>query len=362
MPRELLPTILSYFDIPVGNYDITPIGHGLINKSYVVTEATTHENKYFLQQIDHNIFKDIPGLMQNIAVVTAYFKTLDNPPQHLRTYSTKTGQNYYHSATGEYIRLYNYVNGYTYHRAENLPMASESGRMFGEFLNALSGLDSSLLTPTIPHFHDINIRYAQFLESIASAGQERTTAAAALIQLVHDNIQFVKEIYHELVETCPLRATHNDCKLSNLLFDKNLHGICVIDYDTLMPGYWPLDFADSVRTLCSSTLEDDKNIANTRFDIGFFKAFATSFVNTLDGTITASEINLLPKAVPYMPFLMGLRMLTDYLNNDIYYSTQYPDHNYYRAANQLTLYKSGSVLQDEMNNIVKNILYDPLKK
>jgi Phosphotransferase enzyme family len=352
MPKAPLLQILSHFDIPEDVYEVVSVGHGLINQSYVVIQTSTKAKLYFLQQIDHHIFKDIPGLMQNIKLVTGHFTMLSHPPNHLTTINTKSKQNYYLSAAGEYWRLYDYVHGKTYHRAETEAIAAEAGKMFGEFLNALSGFKAGLLTTTIPRFHDIDLRYEQFLESLVSGNKPRKEEAAHLIKIVEDNIGYVKEIYQGIVNTCPQRATHNDTKLSNLLFDDQHQGICVIDYDTLMPGYWPLDFGDAVRTICSTTQEDDLNITDTRFDMANFAAFTTRFIDMLAANLTAHELTFLPKSVPYMPFLMGLRMLTDYLNDDVYYTTQYPAHNLDRATNQLTLFMNGVGQLPEMNNIV----------
>lgn len=346
-------SILTHFSIPEKSYTLIKISHGLINKSYFVKDSATNRNIYFLQQIDRIIFQDIEGIMQNIAIVTEFFKSLANPPNYLVTQLTINGHNYYKSEDGEYWRLYNYVEGHTFYSAENEQIAAEAGKMFGEFQNALSGIEPNLLKVTIPGFHDIGLRYEQFNESIKNAKEARKTKAAPLIDIVNKNIGYAKEIYHQTIHSCPSRITHNDTKLSNLLFDDNQRAICVVDYDTLMPGYLPLDFGDSVRTICSTTIEDSTDLKNTKFDMNLYQAFTKNFLRTLSDTITNAELKMLAKTVAYMPFLMGLRMLTDYLNNDVYYSTDYGDHNFVRASNQLTLFISGVNQLDEMNNIVE---------
>lgn len=355
MSADNFLAILAEFDIPKHNYKLQQVKYGLINKSYNVVDKSTGENLYFLQQVDHNAFKDIEGIMQNIGIITQHFFSQADAPAHLTSRETKSGSNYFKSAAGEYWRLYNYVEGNTYFRAENIQIANEAGKMFGEFQNALDGIDISLLKDTIPGFHDINLRYEQFLESISRANNARKVKATSLIKLVNENINYVKSIYHDTVANCPTRVTHNDTKLSNLLFDNNNQGICVVDYDTLMPGFLPLDFGDSVRTICSTTIEDDTNTKGTFFDLNIYKAFTTSFILALRESITEAEIKMLPRTAAYMPFIMGIRMLTDYLNNDIYYTTQYEQHNYDRAANQITLFMSGVALLNEMNTIVLEI-------
>jgi len=355
MPADNPKAILSEFDIPQHDYVLHSVKHGLINKSYAVSENSRGKKVFFLQQIDHNAFKNIEGIMHNIAVVSEHFISQPNAPRHLTVQPTNFGANYFKAETGEYWRLYDYVAGNTYYRAEDKNIAAEAGRMFGEFENALQGIDMSLVQNTIPGFHDIDLRYDQFNESLAKANSTRKEKAAGLIDLVREHINYVKAIYHDTVNTCSPRVTHNDTKLSNLLFDDNQKGICVVDYDTLMPGYLPLDFGDSVRTICSTSVEDDTDLKGTFFDIDIYRVFARNFIVAFDGSITNTEINMLPRTVAYMPFLMGLRMLTDYLNNDIYYTTQYEHHNFDRAANQMTLYMSGVDLLSEMNNIVLEI-------
>jgi len=355
MPAEILRAILTKFNIPQLDYDLQPVKHGLINKSFVVSNKSTNEKVYFLQQIDHNAFKDIEGIMHNIGVVSNHFINQPVAPKHLVTQQTKSGVNYYKSEVGEYWRLYDYVEGNTYYRATNDNIAAEAGEMFGEFENALQGIEMSLIRDTIPGFHDIDLRYEQFEESLLRANSVRKNKTSSLIDLVKGNIEYVKSIYHDVVKTCPPRVTHNDTKLSNLLFDDQEKGICVVDYDTLMPGYLPLDFGDSVRTICSTTVEDDTDLQHTFFDLDIYRAFATSFVTAFEGSINKQELIMLPRTVAYMPFLMGLRMLTDYLNNDVYYTIQYEQHNFDRASNQITLFMSGVALLDEMNTIVSKI-------
>jgi hypothetical protein len=355
MPEDNLPVILAEFNIPQLDYELCPVKHGLINKSYVVIEKSTNKKAYFLQQVDHNVFNDIEGIMHNIGVVSDHFKSDPDAPAHLSTQPTSSGANFFRSKVGEYWRLYDYVKGNTYYRANDKHIAAEAGRMFGEFENALQGIDISFVQNTIPGFHDIDLRYEQFKESLLKATSTRINKAKPLIDIVKEQINYVKDIYHDTVNTCLPRVTHNDTKLSNLLFNDNKKGICVVDYDTLMPGYLPLDFGDSVRTICSTTVEDDTDLKGTFFDLNIYRAFTSNFIEALEGAITKTELSMLPRTVAYMPFLMGLRMLTDYLNNDIYYTTQYEQHNFDRAANQLTLFMSGVELLNEMNNIVLEI-------
>ncbi|MEN8248137.1 MAG: aminoglycoside phosphotransferase family protein [Bacteroidota bacterium] len=355
MGSNEIKKILKEFNIPDSEYQPEEISIGLINRSYAIADKSEGKKKYFLQQVDHTIFPDIEGIMHNIQVVNNHFNSLQTAPQFLSAVSTKNGLNYLKTEEGDYWRLFNYVDGNTFHKSPDTAMASEAGRMFGEFLHSLNSLDSSKLRVTLPRFHDIDLRYEQFQESLKIATKTRKNKAGHLIKKVEDNITRVKEMYHCILDTCPARATHNDTKLGNLLFDDNNKGIVVVDYDTFMPGYLPLDFGDTIRSLCSTTDEDDPDLKSTRFDLSIFQAFASTFIKELSGSLTKEEIKCFPVAVPYMPFLMGLRMLTDYLNNDIYYRTRYEEHNFDRASNQLHLYMNGIEQLDEIDKIVKEI-------
>ncbi len=344
--------VLSQFNIDNIEYQLTPVSNGLINQSFIVSRASDNKNLYFLQCINHSIFKDIEGLMNNVKVVCSYFETVENAPAHLELILTKEENSFYISTEKNYWRLYRYIGGDTYFRADNLGLAKEAGTAYGHFLGTLSNLNPEKLAITLPDFHDINVRYKQFQQSLIIASEERKQKAQPWIRLVELKIETVIGIYKKITNTCPIRVTHNDAKLSNLLFDANKKAKCVIDYDTLMPGYIALDFGDSVRTICSTSIEDDPTLDNTKLDMSVFEAFTTQFIKSISNIITKEELEALPKTGSYMAFIMGIRMLTDYLNNDVYYTIDYKEHNYDRASNQLTLYKSALSLESRMKDII----------
>jgi Ser/Thr protein kinase RdoA (MazF antagonist) len=345
--------ILAAFAIEPGDYSFQNNKHGLINKSYKVTDATG-QGCYFLQKIDHGVFKNVEGLMNNIAVTVAHLGNKKTIP-YLELIPLQNQERYLYTDGASYWRLYRYVMGKTYLRAENPGLAAEAGKAFGQFLGALADLDSIKLIETIPRFHDIFLRHEQFIAAKAGASEERLVQAEESIKIVEGEINRLKDYYEELIQVATKRITHNDAKLSNLLFDKDNKAKVVVDYDTLMPGYQALDYGDAVRTICSSTVEDSDDLANTFYNEMLIQVFTENFVTSLGPVLSEQERALLPMAACYMPFIMGLRMLTDYLNNDIYYSTEYPEHNLVRARNQFTVYMNGLKLQPQINNIVKNL-------
>ena len=167
------------------------------------------------------------------------------------------------------------------------------------------------------------------------------------------DIELWVEYYSELCKQCPLQVTHNDTKMNNLIFSNSGDAV-VVDYDTIMPGYIALDYGDSVRTICSTTAEDSIDLDEIGYDLSMIRSFSHSFIKALNLNKKSQDLDFLARATCFMPFLMGLRMLTDYLNNDIYYSTNYSDHNLDRAKNQFTLYRKGMALLPQINTLISS--------
>ena len=341
-----LAEILAQFAIVPAHYRFEAVTSGLLNKSYRV--LVNGQAKYFLQQINHRVF-DVPAVMHNITVVSRHFATLAKPPAMLHLYPTHTGAAWLQTDNAHW-RLYNYVDGNTYQHSDNPDIVREAGRITGQFLQGLATLAPTKLKTTIKSlvnegrgeadFHNINWRYEQFRQSLASGNRQRIRQSQPLLKLVEQHIGRAKDIYHRIVSTTPLRAMHNDTKLSNIRFTPNNQDSCLVDYDTLMPGYLAFDYGDALRTIGSRCTEDDRHLQRVGFDLPRIARYTAGFAQAWHD-ISRQEATLLAQAVCYMPFLMGLRMLTDYLNNDVYYHTAWPAHNYDRAANQLTLYQKG---------------------
>jgi Ser/Thr protein kinase RdoA (MazF antagonist) len=349
---EKTRVILSSFAVERGNYTISQVTTGLINTSYKISD-NTGKGKYFLQQIDHEVFRDVPGLMNNIVATINHLRKSQTVEQ-LELVTLKESEEYLYSSHGEYWRLYHFVEGKSYQRATLPVLAREAGHGFGMFLRAITDLDSQMLVETIPGFHDIFLRHEQFTSAKSQASHSRLAKADEQIHFADEQVVKMKDYYLHLVARAPQRVTHNDTKLSNLIFDDEDRARVVVDYDTLMPGYLPLDYGDAVRTICSTTVEDSTDLNSTRYEETLIREFTTAFAGNLKAELSSEEFSLLPMAACYMPFIMGLRMLTDYLNDDIYYSTSHIEHNLDRAKNQFKLYTSGMTMQEQIHNIVNN--------
>ena len=204
-----------------------------------------------------------------------------------------------------------------------------------------SDFDASKLTEVIPKFHDMSFRFSQFQAALKSGSKNRLHKAKSCIDSVLD-LKEEMHILQTLKETgdIKIRVTHNDTKISNALFTKDKKGLCVIDTDTIMPGIIHYDFGDAIRTICNSAAEDETNLELVEFNIEYYKAYTKGFLEKMKSSLTPVELKHLPLAAKTMIFIIALRFLTDYLNNDIYYKTKYPEHNLDRSKNQLKLMQS----------------------
>jgi Ser/Thr protein kinase RdoA (MazF antagonist) len=232
-------------------------------------------------------------------------------------------------------------NSITHDVATNSQLVEEAGKLYGDFIVQAAGLELDKLVEALPDFHSIPLRYTQFDEALKNAKEETKLNAKNEIEFV---IKCRTEM-HELSELkaqnkFPIRVTHNDAKLGNILFDKNDKGLAVIDLDTVMPGIVAFDFGDSIRSICSTTAEDDTNLEATKINLEFYEAYCKGFAATTKHFLTANEKKYLPLGAKTITFIMGLRILTDYLNNNVYYKVDYETHNLVRAKNQFKLVKS----------------------
>ncbi|MEX1384229.1 phosphotransferase, partial [Lutibacter sp.] len=215
------------------------------------------------------------------------------------------------------------------------------------FLNLTSDFDARKLTEVIPKFHDMSSRFTQFEDALKVVSKERFGKAKKYIDLVW-SLKDEMHIIQHLKEsgTIKLRVTHNDTKISNVLFDANNKGLCVIDTDTVMPGVVHYDFGDAIRTICNSAAEDETDLDKVNFNLEYYNAYTKGFLEEVELALTPTELKYLPLGAKTMIFIMALRFLTDFLNGDIYYKTKYPMHNLDRAKNQFKLIES---MSEKMN-------------
>lgn len=321
-----LHTVLKRFAISTANYRFQEVNNGYINDTYLVLVNTFP--KYILQRINSSVFSDTEGLMQNIQQAFRFLDAADYAKIELK--KTKTGAGYYRSESNESWRLMTFIaESTTYNTTKDPKIAFEAGRILGRFHQLMAKAPSHLYTPTIPDFHSISLRKVQFETAVLAQNQpekiRRTAALQDLIATLMPHMVALSE------QAQPLRVCHNDTKLNNILFAKNDHkGLCFIDLDTLMPGYFYYDFGDTVRTLVNTAPEDEQDLSKITFNEDLFQVCIDG-LGANGPLLSRAEINALPMGAVYMPFMHGLRAYTDYLNGNVYYKVAYADQNLDRS-------------------------------
>lgn len=349
MNPDYLKTIFKQFKPDAKILSCEELASGHINDTYLL--VATEKPYYILQRINHGVFKDVAGLVNNKVKVSRHLCTkLSHLSEEELSRSvlsfvlTKEGRAYFEDTEGNFWNVMIYIDqSKTFETVHKEQVAYEGGKLFGEFLNLTSDFDPAELIEVIPQFHDMSFRFSQFDASLQRASKNRLESAKEQILRVEE----LKEEMHILQNLkdegkISLRVTHNDTKISNALFDLNDKGLCVIDTDTVMPGIIHYDFGDAIRTICNTAAEDETNLDLVEFNVPYYQAYLKGFLEKTASSITPLELKYLPLAAKTMMFIMAIRFLTDYLNGDIYYKTKYPEHNLDRSKNQLKLIQSFS--------------------
>ena len=347
MKTETIKSIFKEFDHKANYVSHSELNSGHINDTFLV--KTDGENNYILQKINHNIFKDVPGLVNNKVLTSNHIKSKypnlseeELSKKVLSFVKTKKTDFYYHKENGDFWNVMIFIdNSVTHEIVKDKEIAYEGGKLLGEFLNLTSDFDSNKLIDVIPNFHDMSFRYKQYASSLQSASKSRLNKAAKYTKIVaelKDEMHILQELKEE--GKIPVRVTHNDTKISNSLFDKNNKGMCMIDTDTVMPGIIHYDFGDAIRTICNTAAEDEKDLSKVEFNLDYYKAYEKGFLEQSKESLSAIGLKYLPLAAKTMIFIMAIRFLTDFLNNDVYYKTNYSEHNLDRAKNQFKLIES----------------------
>ncbi len=332
--------------------EICPYGEGHINLTLLVT---TDKKRYILQKMNTRVFPDSDGLMNNIVGVTEHLKA--RGIETLSVVPTKDGKSYIKG--DECYRVYDFIeNTVTYQKASDINVFRNSGKAFGEFQNYLAEFDASKLTEIIKRFHDTPNRFANFKEALEKDAFDRAKDCKEEIEFVLSHEHTYGIAMDGLKDgSLPLRVTHNDTKLNNILMDeKTGEARAVIDLDTIMPGSMLFDFGDSIRFGASTAAEDEKDLSKVNFDINLFKAYAEGYCGAVKNSITKREAELLPYGSYLMTIECGMRFLTDYLSGDTYFATKYEGHNLVRCRTQIKLASQMEAQFGEMGKIIEEIL------
>lgn len=330
-------------------------GDGHINRTFlIVTDAGA---RYILQRLSSVAFHDIPGLMSNIIRVTNHITTKDKRPDSTLCFIPSDSGNYYYlDEKGAYWRSYRFVEAICIQLPETPDDFYQSAVAFGTFQNQLSDFPAETLSETIPNFHNTPDRYRKFKEKLAEDPCERVKNAREEILFYLSREEEGGSLQRMRDQgILPLRVTHNDTKLNNVLLDKKTRkAVCVIDLDTVMPGLSAYDFGDSIRFGASTAVEDEKNLQKVRMDLELFRIYAKGFISSCP-SLTAEEREALPLGAKIMTLECGMRFLTDYLDGDHYFKIGYPEHNLVRARTQMKLVADMEEKWPEMERILREI-------
>lgn len=366
--REIVPHF-SFEGEYVGA-EVCTDGH--INDTFFVYfQMHDKQVRYVLQCINQHVFRDPEGVMANIEAVTRHLRKKviehggDPSRRAMRVIPTVSGYSFFRSVGGEYWRAYDFIEGArTYEQVEDPIHFYHSGRTFGQFQYLLSDFPADTLHETIERFHDTRKRLGDLLNVIETDPKGRAAG-------VREEIDFILARSHETgvivdllaAEEIPLRVTHNDTKLNNVMIDDETgEGICVLDLDTVMPGSALYDFGDAIRFGASTAREDEPNLDLVSLDLELFTAFTQGYLSMAKGFLNRVELDHLAFSVKLMTLETGMRFLTDYIDGDRYFRVERPDHNLDRARTQLKLVADMEAKMMRMEAIIRDVLNDGLKE
>ena len=347
---RLVGEIYSYDTITMGN----------INSTYKVTYIKEDESlkPYLFQKVNTHVFKDPVAIMENIDRVTTHIREKYPDQIALHYHHTDEGLNYYVSDENSFWRVVNYVDSVTFNSSEDWSVIEATGKAFGNFQTQLSDLDGAVLHETIPDFHNTKKR----LDTLFANIEKDECGRVCEVQKEIEYISSVREKAAELSVMfekgdIPKRVTHNDTKCNNVLFDRRTkEPIVVIDLDTIMPGMSMYDFADAVRFIANTAVEDEPDISKVYFDTSKFRAFAKGFIGATHKSLEPVEIKNLVKASFSITIELASRFLDDYITGDKYFRCKYPKHNLVRTRCQLALAKDIERKWDELEWIIKDVI------
>ncbi|MCR5735484.1 MAG: aminoglycoside phosphotransferase family protein [Lachnospiraceae bacterium] len=361
-------SVVSHFRIDGEMIYSEPFGCGHINDTYVIycKRETAPPVRYILQRINSEIF-DVKKLMHNICLVTDYLKERiaaegGNPYQSTLTLiKTTDDASYYGDEEHNCFRIYNFIeNTVSYQRAASAKVLLNAGSAFGHFQKLLFDFDASLLYEIIPDFHNTGKRFEAFEAAVRDAIKERAASAMQEIEFIRARAGYCDEIVSGLKSgKIPLRVTHNDTKLNNILMNPDTdESVCIIDLDTIMPGSLLYDFGDSIRFGANTALEDETDLSKVKFDLEMFEAYTRGFMEEMGEYMTEAEVDLLPFSCILMTYECGMRFLADYLTGDTYFKTTHETHNLERARNQFKIVSDMEEKLDDMKAAVKHAIRD----
>ena len=345
-------SVLTSYGFEEKSLTVETFGSGLINNTWKVTASG---NEYILQRVNHTVFKEPNNIANNISLIGAYLRKNHPGYQFISPVISNAGDEMIFQKDKGYFRMFPFVPGsHSKDTVETPGQAYEAATQFGRFTRLLHGIDIEKLKLTIPFFHDLTLRYQQFLLALEKGNKQRIDESKDLITLLASHADIVTE--YGYIKTNPefkLRVTHHDTKISNVLFGEDSKGLCVIDLDTVMPGYFISDVGDMMRTYLSPVSEEESDFEKIEVREEFYKAIVQGYYNEMKDELTETEKQFFFYSGTFMIYMQAIRFLTDYLNDDVYYDTKYPKQNFIRAKNQSVLLEQLLKKKEQLQNIIE---------
>lgn len=359
-----LKEIFEYFAADGTFHDGEPYGSGHIHDTFRIRTLETEKDDYILQRLNNKIFKNIPELQHNIERVTVHLRNKlreipgsDIKRECLSLIDSKDGKTWITDKEGNYWRMYIFIsNHHSYNVVDNPDKAFEGGKAIGRFQAMLADMPGGPLFETIPWFHDISKRLEAFNAKVAENPVGRVDSVRNEIKQILDRADEMKVILRLGNEgKIPVRITHNDTKFNNILLNEKDKALCVIDLDTVMPGYVHYDFGDAIRTAANTASEDENDLSMVTMDINLFKAYAEGYLSETGETLNDVEKEYLAFAPRLITYTIAVRFLTDYIDGDNYFKIHHELHNLQRTRAQLRLVMSMEEQYEEMRGIIRKL-------
>ncbi|MEN8180459.1 MAG: aminoglycoside phosphotransferase family protein [Pseudomonadota bacterium] len=363
-PEPNFPDIVPHFNLEGEFIRAEPYGFGHINDTFAAyfRKANGESHRYLMQRINQFVFRDIEGLMRNIAAVTAHLRQKiiqaggDPNRETLTLIPTTEDGAFFRTSDGDCWRTYIFIeDAQAYEMVMSLNQVFNAAKAFGDFQRLLADFPVDKLHETIPGFHHTAKRFGAFAEAVQRDVKNRASTALAEIRFVEERAGDSSIIVDLLLQgILSTRVTHNDTKFNNIMIDNETgKGICVIDLDTVMPGSPLYDFGDAVRYGANTAVEDERDLAKVNIDLEIYDRFVAGYLESARGFLTQEEVKLLSFSAKLMTFECGLRFLTDYLNGDAYYKTHRENHNLDRCRTQFAMVADMESKFDQMEKIVE---------
>jgi Ser/Thr protein kinase RdoA (MazF antagonist) len=317
-----------------GNDCVTrPLGNGLINSTWLIERE---KKNYVLQKVNQHIFKSPGDIAFNIRSIAGHLKETDPTYLFVAPLHTLSGEDLVKTDEGCF-RLFPFIeDSHTIDVVQKPEQAYEAAKQFGKFTKLLSRFDANQLRITLPDFHNLTLRYRQFEEALQNGNKGRIRESESLVNFIRKHKGIVEEFELNKAKF-KTRCTHHDTKISNVLFDPNDKGLCVIDLDTVMPGFFISDMGDMMRTYLSPVSEEEKDFSKIIIRKEFYEAIVSGYLSEMGEDLNETEKRYFHYAGKFMIYMQAIRFLTDHINNDTYYGAKYEGHNFMRTGNQVTL-------------------------